>query len=57
MVEVITQYKSRTFDQDITAVETLQGVEEISNKLKTDLEWGLNASDFPARKIAFGNNE
>mmetsp|Transcript_47365 Transcript_47365/g.62663 ORF Transcript_47365/g.62663 Transcript_47365/m.62663 type:complete len:104 (-) Transcript_47365:117-428(-) len=53
---MIKEYKSRTFDEDIKAVDSHQGVESISNKLKTNLENGLTGEDFPARKEFFGDN-
>lgn len=44
------QYKT-----DVSFVDLI-GVENISKKLKTDLDNGLTGGDFPARKDHFGDN-
>lgn len=49
-------YKTRTFDEEITRVQELGGVEGMCSKLKVDVKIGLTGEDFPQRTQQFGNN-
>lgn len=54
--DLIDKYKTRTFDEEITACAAHGGVEGLADKLKVDIKVGLTGSDFPDRTEQFGNN-
>jgi magnesium-transporting ATPase (P-type) len=58
LMDLVDKYKSRTYDEEIVALNEHDGAKGIAQKLNTDIKTGLKGGiDFPDRTAAFGNNQ
>jgi len=56
LIDLVGQYKTREFDEDIRAVANLGGAEAIIEKLNSDKDKGITDEDLMDREMFFGSN-
>lgn len=59
LTDIVEEYQNRTFDEDLTKINGLGGLESICKKLKTNIDDGLNSNnekDLDIRQRVFSKN-